>query len=142
LNSDLHLVLDAMLRQAKQSLRNTGLVSPFAAILSSQGKVSLLAGPVRPPNSSLQIAVRTLEAGLHARIRQGMCKAVGVSFAAGEAQPTDEDALQIVLEYSDGTACQLTIPFTNQGIVESTHRCVVTTSVAAKFFVNAMIRSA
>ena len=140
MNKDLHLVLDAMLRQARQMSRHTGLVSPFAAILTSKGKVSILIGPAKPANDSLH-TIRTLEAGLQARIRQGSCKAVG-TLDVTEAHPTREDGLHIFLEHSDGTAYQLIIPYTNRGIGESAHGNAVTTSLTPKFFLSVIGRSA
>jgi len=144
-HKDLNLLLNAMLRQAKQCRRNMDHVFPFAAMLTSQGKIAQLAAPARPGHFSVQDTIRTLEGGLYTRARQGMCKAVGICFdlrSGFESDPGEKEAVHAFLEHHDGSAYLVVVPYANSGTVELASGNVITTSAVPKFFVNAIIRSA
>ena len=144
-HKDLNLLLDAMLRQARQCHRNTGHVFPFAAMLTLQGKIAHLTAPARSSHCSVQETIRTLEGGLYTRARQGMCKAVGICFdlrRGSESELGAREAVHAFLEHQDGSAYLVVVPYTNSGTVELAYGNVITTSAVPKFFVNAMVRSA
>jgi hypothetical protein len=142
MNKELNLVLDAMIRQAKQSLRDTGQVIPFAAILAFHGKTSILLGPTQSA-SSLHL-MRTLEAGLRARIGQGLSKAIGTCLGPtdpAEAESIIPEVLLFFLEHSDGTAYRITVPYTNGRLGEINQAAVIVPGTS-RFFLNVMTRSA
>lgn len=138
MDKDLHLVLDAIVRQAKHRHRNTGHVDPFATILTSQGKIAQLATPARV-GVSAQETIRILENGVYTRVRQGMCRAVGICFFDVCPKPGAEAAVEgihVVLEHEDGSAYQILLPYREDGMKHFVYRDSMSIRSNPKFFLN------
>jgi hypothetical protein len=120
---DLDSLLNALLPFAKRMLAKHGEFFPFGAALSREGEVRLVqpwVGSEHPPSADV---LDVLRAGLRDRALNSKIRAAGICVDArvqpeGSAEKTD--AIQVILEHSDGEAIDVFLPY-RRGLLGKLH---------------------
>jgi hypothetical protein len=107
-------LLNALLPFAKQMLAKHGEFHPFGAFLNEKGEVVLMAahdGNEHPPSKELiDLMIEAMRKDAPAKGYQ----AVGICFDVLVALPKEakkSDAIQVAIEYSDGEAVDVYLPY-------------------------------
>jgi hypothetical protein len=118
---DLNQLLNVLIPFAQQTLGHQGGFLPFAAALSTEGKVEVIAGHPGSEETTAQEIHDVLLEGLKQGARDGKYRATGLCYEVrvrrGDADP-GTDAIALALEHSDGTALDLYVPYEKKSASE------------------------
>jgi hypothetical protein len=134
---DLNQLLNVLIPFAQQTLGHQGGFLPFAAALSTEGKVEVISGHPGSDETTAKEIHDVLLEGLQQGARDGKYRATGlcceVRVRRGEADP-GTDAIAVALEHSDGTALDIYLPYEKKSAEEITYGNMFGTTGQAKVF--------
>jgi len=133
-------LLNALLPFAQQMLGKHGSFFPFGGFVDRSGEVGLLAaydGEERPPSETL---INTMVEGFKKEAPMKGHRAVGICFdvliqLSGQTAKTD--AIQIAIEYPDGEAVNVYLPYAKKWLGKIRYGEIVASRGEAKVFTNA-----
>jgi len=130
-------LLNALLPFAQQMLAKRGEFYPFGAFLNEKGEVVLLAayeGNEHPPSDELIDLI--IEAMRKDAPEKGY-QAVGICFDVLVALPKEakkSDAIQVAIEYSDGEAVDVYLPYQKKWFGKVRYGEIVASAADSKIF--------
>jgi hypothetical protein len=111
---DFNPLLEILLCFAKKFLAEKNAFLPFAAVMSSDGEVSYVAGDTGDEPAGAPMLLQVLEGALREMIKKDNLKAAGICvdirFAASPEEPKT-DAIQVFLEHREGNVVNLLLPY-------------------------------
>jgi len=138
MNSDFEKLLGAVIPIAQEMLKDLGAFIPFGAFIAGDGEVQLAGGEGNPSHLETQEIVEMyLEAYRQAAAdgnfnSTALCVDVRVS-VPGKLEKTD--AIQIMLEHSDGEALNAFMPYEKHEQAEISYAPIFATPAEPRVFI-------
>ena len=115
---DLDGLLDAMLGFGQQQLAKYGEFFPFAAAVSRDGDVELIAAPSNPRDND-PLSADVLDACVTAlKSKRGAIRAGATASDVQLRSPIEGDAIQVDLEHAEGHALTVVLPYRKKRLGE------------------------
>jgi hypothetical protein len=113
-------LLDQLIRFAQQTLETRGEFYPFAAALTADGSIEMVAEDVGQENPASHELIDALYAELVGRARKGEIRAAGICSDVRLSGTDGRDAIQVAIEHAYGNPVNVFLPYEKQpgGAVE------------------------
>ena len=113
---DFHLLFERLTKISKEFLKMRGGFLPHGAIVSPEGKVSLVGTQTQEAQPGAEKVLQLLEGALRGMAAQGKCRATGMALdtrlkAAPRPEWIGKDAIWVLLEEKGGKAQSVFVPY-------------------------------
>jgi hypothetical protein len=132
-------LLNALLPFARQMLEKNGAFHPFGAFVDQEGKTVLLGADDGSQYPAAQTLITMMIGSLKQQAATKSCRAAGICFDVRVLLPgrsAKTDAVQVAIEYDDGEAVDVYLPYSKNWLKRIRYGDLVATRGAPKIFLS------